>query len=119
MADEIDFLFQSDSQGIFQYSDIEAIQQKLENWISTPRGSFWGMPDFGHTLRQFLHDPPTDTLASVIEAELADTLETDIPEVTIRWLRVEPSQEFDGYRLKIGWATDSVTGETALVVSQE
>jgi len=114
LVHEVDFLFDSNSAGIRIYTNQEAIQNRLENWISTPRGTFWGRPNYGHTLRKFLHEPPTETLAMSIESELADTLIDDLPEVEIQWLRVKPNEEFDGYYLKIGYKTDDFTGSAEL-----
>lgn len=113
---EMNHLFEVDQEGFVQFSGVEAVEAKLQNWISTPRGSIFGKPEWGHTLRQFLHDPPTDTLAGVIEAELADTLEVDLPDVSLLWVRVAPSEEFDGYHLQLGWNTDEEIGTSELSV---
>lgn len=107
---ELDFLFSSDPNGFVVHNNQAAVQNRMENWISTPRGSFFGKPNWGHTLRQFLHEPPTDTLLMLIEAELAETLEEDLPMVELVWVRAEATNEFDGYRLKIGYQTAEFSG---------
>lgn len=101
---EIDYLFGVTPAGLKEYNDpSEAIQHRFENWITTPRGSFWGRPTWGHTLRKYLHDPASPTLAGVIELELAQTLTQDIPEVELIYVRVKEAFAEDGYSLKVGY----------------
>jgi phage baseplate assembly protein W len=115
---EMDMLFNTNNGGFIVYEGAAAVQHRLENWCATPRGSLFGKPAWGHTLTQFLHEPPTDTLASVIETELVIRLGEDLPEVELQWVRVEPSEEFDAYRLQIGYRTDELLGVSEVSVTR-
>jgi|GEM_PF-3830899 len=110
---EMNHLFEAEPTGFVQGEGALGVQMKFENWISTPKGSFWGKPAWGHTLRKFLFDPPTETLASVIETELVATLGQDIPQVEIVYVRATPSNEDDCYKLRIGYRVPSegISGE--------
>jgi len=110
--------FETDAGGFVVYEGAAAVQHRLENWCATPRGSFFGRPNYGHTLTQFLHETPTDTLASVIETELVIRLAEDLPEIELQWVRVEPSEEFDAYRLKVGYQTDELLGVSETTVTR-
>jgi phage baseplate assembly protein W len=103
MIAEMNHLFATLPSGLETYSGQSAIAEKFENWISTPKGSFLGRPNWGHTLRQFLHEPPTDTLAMLIEAELVETLSKDMPLIQIVWVRAKPAFDYDGYSLSVGY----------------
>ena len=104
---EMSHLFGSDPTGFMESAGAAAVAMRFENWISTPKGTFWGRPSWGHTLRKFLHEPPTDTLAMVMEAEIVATLAKDIPEVEIEYVRSKPSDLEDGYALSIGYSVPS------------
>ena len=110
---EMNHLFDSDHNSFIAGNGSVAVAMKFENWISTPKGSMWGRPEWGHTLRKFLHEPPTDTLAMIIETELVATLAVDIPEVSISYVQAQPSHEDDCYRLMIGYAVpqEGLVGE--------
>jgi hypothetical protein len=54
----------------------------------------------------------------VIETELVIRLEEDLPEVELQWVRVEPSEEFDAYRLQIGYRTDELLGVSEVSVTR-
>ena len=113
---EIDFLFNTNQNGFLVYEGEAAATHRLENWISTPQGSLYGRPSWGHTLSQFLHDTPTETLSMVIESVLVEDLLRDLPDIQLRWVRVEPTEEMDAYLLKIGYTTKDLLAGTSEVL---
>ncbi|GAL07955.1 hypothetical protein JCM19237_335 [Photobacterium aphoticum] len=79
-------------------------QAKLENireWLSTPEGTIYGRPDWGHPLDQFRHEPQSPSTALAIENTLLLKLASDLPDVTLSRILVSPMGK-DGYYIGFG-----------------
>lgn len=84
MLYEIDALLDVDAGGIIVHEgDREALLERLDDWLCTPRSSVYGFPDWGNRLARFKHAPQNETTAVEIEHDIIDTLRKDIPSLKI------------------------------------
>jgi len=100
---EMEHLFEADRSGFVISEGKAAVQEKFNNWINTLRGTFLGRPEWGHELRKFLFEPPTETLAMLMEADLIDTLAVDLPQIEIIGVRSKPALWDDCYYLQVDY----------------
>ncbi|MGL5103061.1 MAG: hypothetical protein ACRC6N_11130 [Plesiomonas sp.] len=98
---EIDCLMRVDSGGvIINLGAKKAIPSQLDEWLRTPVGSIYGLPEWGHPLADFRHEPTDETVAVFIENKIVSKLRNDLPNVAISGIRCVPnSSEIDMYNI--------------------
>lgn len=92
---EIDALMRTDAGGvvIFEGDNAAALAQ-LGEWLKTPVGSVWGLPAWGHTINDFLHEPSGNSTEIAIEAALITKLHQDIPNLPLQAIRCSAIEGF-------------------------
>ncbi|MEG5932546.1 hypothetical protein UXN85_20990 [Enterobacter hormaechei] len=84
---ELDSRLRVDANGIVLYLDGAALPARLEEWLRTPEGAVWGLPEWGNPMRRFQHEPMNEVTAVAVEAFMIDKLQRDISELTLAGLR--------------------------------
>ena len=85
---EIDCLLRTDADGLsLLLGANKALPARLEEWLRTPVGSIYGLPEWGNELADFKHEPPSQNVAVFIENRLVSKLRTDLPEVQLSGIR--------------------------------
>lgn len=79
MVTELDAGLELGESGIKIHHDIDAINQKIRTWLNITKGEFWGKPWKGNNLRQFQFLSPTQTVLTVLEMEIAEDIESQVP----------------------------------------
>lgn len=88
---EIDFLLTLDPSGVRVLEGDDSNLEQLREWLSTPEGTVYGRPGWGHPLNQYRHEPPNANTARAIENSLLLKLVNDMPELAISRILCEPA----------------------------
>jgi hypothetical protein len=87
---EINHLLALDG-GDLQIHDTDAVLEKINFWLDSPAGEYWGRPEWGNRYGQFKHEP-MDSDASSFEVAMENVtirdLERDLPGVLVLGIRV-------------------------------
>ncbi|EPK7688524.1 TPA: hypothetical protein ACGFA2_004472 [Serratia marcescens] len=100
---EIDSLLRVSGEGVnVKIGDVEAMQARIEDWLHTPEGSVYGLPEYGNPLPRYKHEPldSVHTLVA-IENEIIIKMMSDIADLKLTGIRIEPA-EIDVFVLTIG-----------------
>lgn len=91
MIHELDYLLTLGQSGVEQFAGGEAEVNQVKEWLATPNGAVYGMPSFGHDLKEFLHQPNSSSVDEV-EAEIiiVNGLNRDLPHLSIHSISVRP-----------------------------
>lgn len=89
MLDELEYRLALDQSGIRQLTGVEGLNNRIREWLATPEGTMADKPRWGHNLRAFQFDPPSDLLAIEIELSVVRKIRQDVADVTIRRIGVE------------------------------
>lgn len=85
---EIDCLLRIDADGlILCLGRNKALPAKLEEWLRTPEGSIYGLPEWGNPLADFKHEPTNQYVAVFIENRLVSKIRTDLSEIQLSGIR--------------------------------
>ncbi|UTM60491.1 hypothetical protein L4174_023790 (plasmid) [Photobacterium sp. CCB-ST2H9] len=96
---EISFLMESDAAGVIVHEGGEARLEQLREWFSTPVGTVYGNPSWGHPLNQYRHEP--ELSAPAIENSILLKLPLDLPEIPVTSILCEPAEK-DLFHITIG-----------------
>ncbi|HBN6266224.1 TPA: hypothetical protein L3N15_004206 [Vibrio parahaemolyticus] len=97
---EIDYLLTIDADGIVTYDDEDAVMAQVAEWADTPVGTLWGMPLWGNPIQKYKHLPVDNDTAGIIESSLAMKLVSDLPNISLKGIRVSPVS-VDAYQIQI------------------
>ncbi len=75
---ELDSELRLGESGIKIHQDAAAYNAKIEYWLNIQQGDFWGKPWWGSSLKQFQFLFPSQTVLSVLEMEISESIENDI-----------------------------------------
>ncbi|MDE1486454.1 hypothetical protein KKI95_14400 [Xenorhabdus bovienii] len=108
---EIDCLLRIDAGGLtLKSGESEALPARLEEWLRTPIGSIYGLPEWGNPLVEFKHEPTNQLVSVFIENRLISKLRTDIPEINLSGIRCAPASDvIDMYVITFQIQTGTVT----------
>ncbi|CAH3932902.1 TPA: hypothetical protein ACGFAK_004616 [Serratia marcescens] len=107
---EIDSLLRVTGEGVtIKLGDVEAMEARIEDWLHTPEGSVYGLPEYGNPLARFKHEPldSVHTLVA-IENEIIIKMMSDIADLKLEGIRIEPA-EIDVFVLTIGIPNQELT----------
>lgn len=88
MLDELEYRLELGQSGIRQIDGAEGLNNRIREWLSTPEGTMADKPRWGHPLRPFQFDPPSQVLAVELELSLVRKIRQDVADVTIRGIGV-------------------------------
>jgi hypothetical protein len=83
-----------------RFSDGEALSERIREWLETPEGTVADLPDWGHNIIGYKHDPQSTTLAVAIEMSIAQKMTRDIKNLKLLGVGVE-FLEIDLFRILI------------------
>ncbi|EKN4689560.1 hypothetical protein ABF236_003563 [Yersinia ruckeri] len=111
MMNEIDCLLRIDADGLsLCLGTNKALPARLEEWLRTPIGSIYGLPEWGNPLAEFKHEPTNQFVAVFIENRLVSKLRTDLPEIQLSGIRCTPASDAkDMYLISFQMQTGIVT----------
>lgn len=89
MLNEIDHYLALDEKGVREYSVVDGLNNRVEEWFMTPMNTVADNPSWGHNLRPYWYDPQSQLLVIQIEMAIVRKLPQDVRDVTIRRVRVE------------------------------
>lgn len=84
MINELDHFLDIDESGVREYSIVEGLNNRIEEWFMTPMHTVADNPGWGHNLRPYWHDPQSQLLAIQIEMAIVRKLPQDVRDVTVR-----------------------------------
>lgn len=104
MADEIDYLMESNESGVIVWQDANSQLNRIREWLDTPMGTVYGWPDWGNELAQFKHEPTkSDYTAVNIEFAVLTGIARDLPGIVVQQIRCDEAEdEIDEYVITIG-----------------
>lgn len=79
----------SPHEGLETLYDVEALHDRIYEWLQTPQGTVADLPAWGHNLSPFKHDPPGPNIEVMLEMAIAKKLPQDVENLEIVGLRVE------------------------------
>jgi hypothetical protein len=62
---------------IATYSDADALNDRIQEWIETPEGTLADLPGWGHKLGVLQHEPPSSNLEVMMEFRIVKKLASD------------------------------------------
>lgn len=107
-AREVSYLMDLNESGVITYDNRHADLNNLAEWLDTPRGSIYGVPEWGNELANFKHEPTGSmAVAIAIEFSVIKGVMRDLPNIVIDSIYCEPSKEnMDLYLVRVGLGGD-------------
>lgn len=101
---EVDYLMGLSESGVMTYSSVDADINNVVEWLDTPEGSIYGMPEWGNPLAKFKHEPTHSEITAMnIEFAIIEKLPRDLPNIVIESIFCEPSPTHpDLYHVRLG-----------------
>jgi phage baseplate assembly protein W len=75
-----------------KYADVEALQERISEWLETPQGSVADLPAWGHNLSGLKHEPQGVNLDVMAEMSITVKMPQDIENLIIQSVSVEFSE---------------------------
>jgi hypothetical protein len=114
MEAELDYLLaRSATERIRTYYGAEAMNQRIMEWLDTPEGSVADMPEWGHPLFRFKHEPDSPSLQVLAETLLARKMRQDIEDLDLKRIRVEFS-DIDHLHITVEYGDVGLERDVAL-----
>jgi len=89
---ELDYLFDLNSDGIQQYSGGDGMNNRIMEWLATPEGTVADDPEWGHPLRPFQFDPTGGSDLEVsVQLAVVRKIRLDINDIIVKSIAVETS----------------------------
>lgn len=85
---ELDYLLELDSSGIKTYYDGNAMNQRIDEWLSHPIGSIADNPAWGHPFSALRFEPQSQSLEASIEMAIVGKMPQDVKGLVISAVRV-------------------------------
>lgn len=87
---DADHLIKTDiSADVKRYEDGDSIGERIKEWLETPEGTVADLPDWGHNLIGFKHDPQSPATEILIEMAIASKISLDIKDLVLLGVGVE------------------------------
>lgn len=96
-----------------RFADGEALGERIKEWVETPEGTIADIPDWGHNLLGFKHDPQGVDLEVAIEMSIARKMARDIRDLVLLGISVE-YLEIDLFKIVIRHQFGDTFGELQL-----
>lgn len=111
---EFDYLMaRAPSEGVRSYEDVEAMNQRVMEWLDTPDGTVADMPEWGHPFYAFKHEPDSPSLQVMAEMMVFEKLVADVVDIDLRSVSVE-FPEIDRMMVAIVHGTGFLEKEVSL-----
>lgn len=81
-------------------TNIDAISERILEWLETPQGSLADLPHWGHNLSNFKHDTGYRDIAVGIELTIVEKLPKDVEGIILNGVGVE-EKDIDLYEIYI------------------
>jgi phage baseplate assembly protein W len=81
--------------------DVQAIKNSVLNILTTKKGEKILSPEFGLRIEDYLFEPVSDTIASVISNEILQALSVTEPRVQVVFVQVIPFPEQNQYTINL------------------
>lgn len=88
------------AQEIEAFSDSDALEERIRDWLETPQGSVADQPEWGNTLSLYRHAPINNDLLISMEMDILTRLPADVDGVNIQGIRIQ-EEEIDTVRISI------------------
>lgn len=62
---------------------------KVDFWLDTPKGQYWGRARWGHRYNQFRHEPLSVSTEVAMENMTIADLEVDIPQIVVTGISIQ------------------------------
>lgn len=86
---ELSYLLErSPSERIRTYEDADAMNQRILEWLETPEGTVADMPEWGHPLFKFKHEPDSPSIQVLAEMVIFNKLADDVTGIDLRAVSV-------------------------------
>ena len=85
---ELDYLLALDSSGIKSHYDGNAMNQRIDEWLSHPIGSIADDPAWGHPFAALRFEPQSQNLEAGIEMAIVGKMPQDVKGLVISAVRV-------------------------------
>lgn len=79
---EIDHLLSLEDGELVTYTENPELE-KVSMWLNTPKGEYWGRPEWGNRLNSYKHEPVSASLEVEMENVIILDLERDLPSVQV------------------------------------
>ncbi|MBE0507903.1 MAG: hypothetical protein IBX50_14525 [Marinospirillum sp.] len=90
MMNELDYRLSLVQSGILLHEGSEsAMNARIDEWFDTPACTLADNVRWGHPLRQYQFDPPSDLLAIEMEMVVAQKITQDIEGIIVRYIRID------------------------------
>lgn len=86
---EFSYLLGLGTAGLKTYSDDEAMNERIREWLDNPMFSISDNPAWGHNLKQLRFEPQSLDLEALIELSITEKLPSDVKDLNIKSVRVE------------------------------
>jgi len=87
--------------GLVTTTDVDAINNSINNIIFTKKGEKVGDPNFGTNISSLLFELMSDINSTLIESEILDAIEFYERRINIEDLEVVPDYDTNSYSIKI------------------
>lgn len=84
MFDELNHALHVNAAGIQRHHDLEALSNRIAEWLATPMYSVADNPAWGHPFYQFWHDPESPSLLVELKMAVSRKLPRDVRDIRIR-----------------------------------
>lgn len=93
--------------------DGDALSERIREWMETPEGTIADIPDWGHNITGFKHDPQGVDLEVAIEMSIARKMARDIKNLILLGILVE-YLDIDLFKIVIRHQFGDTVGEIQL-----
>lgn len=83
-----------------RFTDADAMDERIKDWLETPEGTVAHNPSWGHNLERFKFDPLSKDLDVLIEMAIVQKLPLDVDDIVLKGVNVEV-MEIDFCRIDI------------------